>query len=348
MYCTLSRAARQPGYPAITKGVCPEMKKHISKIIAIVCLIAMMSAMAACTQTIQIAFVDSNGDVYNPFENIGTGTVNVYSSGSASNGGSSAPVTNPPAQDTTAAPATDAPASDAPAADTTAPSADAPAAAPTGAPATKDEIIAFYKAAADKVKNDGAAGYTKKEWQYISEINIGADMINSAVEGVVAGFMTTEDEAGEQINEKGTDDAKNRFPAFTLTDNSFIVSAECTTNAAGNYVIKMVCADEDTPRKDGSSKLGQVTQSLIYWEDLEKTLKEDPTVTKILTAYDGVHVIYTGYTVTAEITPDGQFVSMDHVGNIHIEIGSAKILIATIKDKSANLTNTCKYYNFNY
>lgn len=323
------------------------MKKHISKIIAIVCLIAMMSAMAACTQTIQIAFVDANGDVYNPFENIGTGTVNVYSNGGASsNGGSAAPATTQPvAQDTTAAPAADdttaAPAAD----DTTAAPADA---APTGAPATKDEIIAFYKAAADKVKNDGAAGYTKKEWQYISEINIGADMINSAVEGVVAGFMTTEDEAGEQINEKGTDDAKNRFPAFTLTDNSFIVSAECTTNAAGNYVIKMVCADEDTPRKDGSSKLGQVTQSLIYWEDLEKTLKEDPTVTKILTAYDGVHVIYTGYTVTAEITPDGQFVSMDHVGNINIQIGSAKILIATIKDKSANLTNTCKYYNFNY
>lgn len=318
------------------------MKKHISKIIAIVCLIAMMSTMAACTQTIQIAFVDANGDVYNPFENIGTGTVNVYSSGSASNSGSSAPVTNPPVQDTTA------PAAD----DTTAPAADdttAPVATtPTGAPATKDEIIAFYKSAADKVKNDGAAGYTKKEWQFISEINIGASFINSAVEGVVAGFMTTEEEAGEQINEKGTDDAKNRFPAFTLTDNSFIISAECTTNAAGNYVIKMVCADEDTPKKDGTSKLGQVTQSLIYWEDLEKTLKEDPTVTKILTGYDGVHVIYTGYTVTAEITPDGKFVSMDHVGNIHIEIGSATILVATIKNKSANMTNTCKYYNFNY
>ncbi len=321
------------------------MKKHISKIIAIVCLIAMMSAMAACTQTIQIAFVDANGDVYNPFENIGTGTVNVYGGGS-SNGGSSAPATTQPvAQDTTAAPAADdttaAPAAD----DTTAAPADA---TPSGVPSTKEEIIAFYKAAADKVKNDGAAGYTKKEWQFISEINIGADMINSAVEGVVAGFMTTEEEAGEQINEKGTDDAKNRFPSFTLTDYSFIVSAECTTNAAGNYVIKMVCADEDTPKKDGSSKLGQVTQSLIYWEDLEDTLKNDPTVTKILTAYDGVHVIYTGYTVTAEITPDGQFVSMDHVGNINIIIGSAKILIATIKDKSANLTNTCKYYNFNY
>lgn len=322
------------------------MKKHIRKMIAIVCLIAMMSTMAACTQTIQIAFVDANGDIYNPFENIGTGTVNVYSTGSA-NGGSAAPApqtTAPVAQDTTAAPAADdttaAPAAD----DTTAPVA----AAPTGAPQTKEEIIAFYKAAADKVKNDGAAGYTKKEWQYISAINIGAAAINSAVEGVVAGFMTTEEEAGEQINEKGTDDAKNRFPSFTLTDYSFIVSAECTTNASGNYVIKMVCADEDTPRKDGTSKLGQVTQSLIYWEDLEKTLKEDPTVTKILTAYDGVHVIYTGYTVTAEITPDGQFVAMDHVGDINIQIGSAKILIATIKDKSANMTNTCKYYNFVY
>ncbi len=326
------------------------MKKHISKIIAIVCLIAMMSAMAACTQTIQIAFVDANGDVYNPFENIGTGTVNVYAPGGASNSGAAqAPatqpaVTNPPVADSTAPAADDTTA--APADDTTATPAgnDAPA----GAPATKDEIIAFYSAAANKIKNEGAAGYTKKEWQTISEINIGASFINEAVKGVVGGFMTTEDEAGEQINDKGSDDAKNRFPGFTLTDNSFIVSAECTTNAAGNYVIKMVCADEDTPRKDGSSKLGQVTQSLIYWEDLEDTLKNDPTVTKILTAYDGVHVIYKGYQVNCEITPDGQFVSMDHIGNIDIIIGSAKILIATITDKSANLVNTCKYYNFNY
>lgn len=329
------------------------MKKHIRKMIAIVCLVAMMSTMAACTQTIQIAFVDSNGDVYNPFENIGTGTVNVYGSGGSSNGGTAAPVTNAPVTNAPAtdAPAADAPATDAPAADapaTDAPAADAPAAAPTGAPTTKDEIINFYKDAANKIKDTGAAGYTKKEWQTISEINIGASFINSAVEGVVGGFMTTEDEAGEQINEKGTDDAKNRFPGFTLTDYSFIVSAECTTNAAGNYVIKLVCADEDTPKKDGSSKLGQVTQSLIYWEDLEATLTGDATVTAILKEYSGVHVIYAGYIVNAEITPDGQFVSMEHIGNVDIKIGSAKILVATITDKSAHLINTCKFYNFNY
>lgn len=325
------------------------MKKQIRKIIAIVCLIAMMSAMAACTQTIQIAFVDSNGDVYNPFENIGTGTVNVYSSGSASGGNSTpaAPTTSAPvAEDTTAAPAGDDASTEAPAADdTTAAPVDA---APAGAPSTKEDIIKFYADAANKIKDTGAAGYCKKEWQTISEINIGASFINSAVEGVVAGFMTTEEEAGEQVNPKGSDEAKNRFSAFTLTDYSFIASAECTTNAAGNYVIKLVCVDEDTPRKDGSSKLGQVTQSLIYWEDLEKTLKEDPTVTKILTGYDGVHVIYAGYQITAEITPDGQFVALEHLGNVDIKIGSATILVATIKDKSAHLVNTCKFYNFEY
>lgn len=318
------------------------MKKHISKIIAIVCLIAMMSAMAACTQTIQIAFVDANGDVYNPFENIGTGTVNVYSQGTASSGGNAtAATTTPAAQDNTvpAADGTTDPAAD----NTTTPAATTP----TGVPTTKDEIIDFYKAAANKVKDTGAAGYTKKEWQTISEINIGASMINSAVEGVVAGFMTTEDEAGEQVNAKDSDEAKNRFPGFTLTDYSFIVSAECTTNAAGNYVIKMVCKDEDTPRREGST-LGQVTQSLIYWEDLEKTLKEDETVTAILKEYSGVHVIYAGYQINAEITPDGQFVSLEHIGNVDIKIGSAKILVATITDKSAHLINTCKYYNFQY
>ena len=324
------------------------MKKHISKIIAIVCLIAMMSTMAACTQTIQIAFVDGSGEVYNPFENIGTGTVNVYSSGAAS-GSSSAPAqstTPPPAADTTV-PAEPAPAADADASAETTPASDA-AAAPTGAPTTKDEIIDFYKAAAARIKDNAEAGYVKKEWQVISEINIGASMINSAVEGVVGNFMTTEDGASEQASEKGSDDAKNRFPGFTLTDYSFVASAECTTNAAGNYEIKLVMQDEDTPKKDGSSKLGQCTGSIIYWEDLEDTLKNDSTVSSILKEYSGIHVIYTGYQINCEITPDGKFVSMDQIGNVDIKIGSAKILIATITDKSAHLTNTCTYRNFTY
>ena len=41
------------------------------------------------------------------------------------------------------------------------------------------------------------------------------------------------DEAEEQVSPKGSDDAKNRCPPFTLTDYSKVASAECT-EANGN------------------------------------------------------------------------------------------------------------------
>ena len=114
-----------------------------------------------------------------------------------------------------------------------------------------------------------------------------------------------------------------------------------------NYRITIIMKDEDTPKKSNSF-LGKVTGSLLYWEDVEATLTQDPTITKILTEFSDLHIIYRGYKIEAVMTPDGRFVSIDHTADIDILLGHAKILVANFDNVSGHMWNYCKYYNFSY
>ena len=94
--------------------------------------------------------------------------------------------------------------------------------------------------------------------------------------------MTTKEEAEVKTNAKGSDEAKRRFPDCTLTDLSKVVSATKKDLANGNYEITIIMADEDTPMNEQSSFLGKVTNSVLYWEDIEETIKNDvPVVSAI-------------------------------------------------------------------
>ena len=157
-----------------------------------------------------------------------------------------------------------------------------------------------------------------------------------------SGYATTEDEAEVQLSAKGSDDAKHRFPPFTLTDYSKVASAECT-EANGNYKITIIMQDEDTPK--AGTFLKEVTDSVLLWEDIEK---EVTTNVKIVSDFNDVHVVYKGYKIEAEITPDGKFVTLDQTAHVDIAIGSAKILIATLKNKSGTLDNYMKLWDFQY
>ena len=291
------------------------MKKNLLRVLSLALVACMLFAFTSCSQTIYVRFVDKNGN-------------DVSIGGIASTGGTS---TNP---------GTSTPGGNEITGETDLPAGTMPT-------ATVD-VVNFYKAAVDKIKNEGAAGYTKKEWQNVDSVNIGGSTVNNAVTGVLGNFMTVEADASEQVSEKGSDEAKDRFPAWTLTDIAYVASATCTDAGNGNYKVTIVMIDEDTPQK-GKSFLGQVTNSLLYWEDIDNTLSTDSTVTAILSSYSGIHVVYKNYTITAEMTPDGQFVSLDHTADVDIIIGQATILkIFNIKDKSGHMWNYCKYYNFNY
>ena len=327
------------------------MKKNILRIVSLVIVATMVFAFCSCKQEVLVRFVDKDGNDIN----IGALT---GGSSAGNNDATEAPAgdatqapageeTQAPAGDATQAPSNDTPATQAPSNDT--PATQAPAAetkAPAGnaAPTGKENIFNFYKTAANKIAQNGEAGYTKKEWQTLSNLNLtGLSSVDSTITKLAGNYMTKEADAKDQVSAKGSKEAKDRFPACTLTDLSKVKSATCTVQSNGNYKITIIMVDEDTPKKSGNF-LGKVTNSILYWEDIDKELKGISVVKE----YDNIHVIYKGYKIEAELTPDGKFVSMKHLGSVDIKIGHAKVLIAPLDNKSGHLDNFCIYSNFKY
>lgn len=214
--------------------------------------------------------------------------------------------------------------------------------APADMPETKAEIADFYKAAVRRVKN-GDAGYTKKEWQDLGDLNVtGIGMVDNLIRNVAAGYFRDENSAEPTVNQKGSEEAKVRMNDFTLTDYSKIVSATCEPTADGNYAIALTFAEEDTPHR-GSSFLAQVG-SVLLWEDIEPELNS----ISALSEYQNIHVRYTDYTITATLTPDGEFLALRHHCDIAIDIGSATILVVTLRDKTVTMENTVLYTDWTY
>ena len=319
------------------------MKKNIMRIVSLVIVATMVFAFCSCKQEVLVRFVDKDGNDIN---------IGAFTGGSSAgnNDATEAPAgdeTQAPTGDETQAPSNDTPATQAPSNDT--PATQAPAAetkAPAGnaAPTGKENIFNFYKTAANKIAQNGEAGYTKKEWQTLSNLNLtGSSTVDNAITKLAGNYMTKEADAKDQVSAKGSKEAKDRFPACTLTDLSKVKSATCTVQSNGNYKITIIMVDEDTPKKSGNF-LGKVTNSILYWEDIDKELKG----ISIVKEYDNIHVIYKGYKIEAELTPDGKFVSMKHLGSVDIKIGHAKVLFAPLDNKSGHLDNFCIYSNFKY
>lgn len=223
---------------------------------------------------------------------------------------------------------------------------DAPASSNNGSNASastnwsKEQTFNFYKKSAHAIASTGNASYDKIEYQSLDNLQVGS--IGSVVQPVIDSFMTTEAEAKVQSCAKG-DESKRRFPDCTLTDMSKVASATKKDLANGNYEITIIMADEDTPMNEQSSFLAKVTSSILFWEDIEKTIKEDVS---IVSQINSRSVNYKGYKIVAEMTKDGKFVSLGHFATVDIK-ANAKITFVTL-DVGATLYNNCKYSNFKY
>lgn len=206
---------------------------------------------------------------------------------------------------------------------------------------SKAEILTIYKNAVNKVKNNGAAGYNKKEWQELPELAIGTnDKLNNFVTEKAANYMTTEDEAKVEENAKGSDDAKRRFPACTLTDVSKIQKATCEDKGT-YYKITIVMQDDDTPSTENNI-LGEITNSVLYKEDIMKEVDSLKVVN-----IKSLSVLYDDFTITCEITKDGKFRSMKHFASVDISV-SATILLIPLNNGKGKLLNHCEYWDFKY
>ncbi|MBR0537992.1 MAG: hypothetical protein IJK40_07570 [Clostridia bacterium] len=209
-------------------------------------------------------------------------------------------------------------------------------------PSTAAEILRFYADAAARVKN-GEAGYSKKSWQTVGDLNItGIAIADNLIKSEVGKRMTPEDMAETKISEKGTNEARDRFPACTLTDASKIKEATCVKDG-DNYRIRMVLANEDSPRNASSSFLAQITDTLMFKDEVDKEIAGISAVKD-----PDYQILYEGFTIECVVTPDGRFVSVSHHNNTRIHINSAKVAIVTIKNKDASITADTRYTDFRY
>ncbi len=217
----------------------------------------------------------------------------------------------------------------------------------TEIPATKDEIIAFYADAVNRVEHREEAGFTMKEWQHIDNINSGNEKVDKLIMTGLKAFMTVEEDAEEITFSKGDVDIIEEFPDWYLTDNDMVKDAVINVNDNGNYLITIKMIEEDTPTAD--SMLEKVTETVLIWEKIENLLQNNSTVKAILTDYEDVHVYYRDFTINAEITPDGKIVYLEHIADIEASIGKAEIAhIFDMENKTGHMIHTCKYYNFAY
>ncbi len=209
----------------------------------------------------------------------------------------------------------------------------------------KDPLAAFQKAA-KAINQDGAAGYSKKSWQGITgDLKLSAfDFLSSTLKGLIEGFMTKEADADVKENAKGSDDAKRRFPLSNCTPNA--VASAKAEKSGENYIVTIVLKDQVNPRKADTDGLTVMSGDFLYIEDVEDTIKNDPTVSKIVKSLDKGEITYKAYTITATMTADGKFVEVKHYCDA--------ALVATVTVGPGQLTGegglsfNVHYFDFKY
>lgn len=204
---------------------------------------------------------------------------------------------------------------------------------------------AFYSKAANKIHTQGIAGYKKVSWQTLEEpLTLDKfEFLSDILTDLLAGFLTTEDQADVMDNPKGSDDAMQRMPASNC-DKKYIKSA--TAQKTGDtYVITIVLNSFTNPSYDDTDGLSVMSREFLDMRDVEKTVATDSAVNKVVKGIDGT-ITYTDYTIKAEMTADGKFISITHygVGDICADVQMNAGIVGT----SGTLSFNAKYYDFVY
>lgn len=213
------------------------------------------------------------------------------------------------------------------------------AGAATGALKNGEETYNFYKKACLDIKNNAVAGFTRKEWQEVKALNLGNDKLKD----LLASFMTSEADAEEKVNAKGSDDAKNRFaPCGAPFDK--VKSATC--EAAGNdYMITIVMKTEVNPKK-GSNGVASMATGILYMEDVENTIATDGAVKILVKGLNKGEITYEDYTIKAKMTKDGKFIDLSHYVEGKI-VADVALIVGSIAGDGVLAFNS-HWYSFKY
>ncbi|MBQ3888885.1 MAG: hypothetical protein II738_03960 [Clostridia bacterium] len=199
--------------------------------------------------------------------------------------------------------------------------------APAQQGATAEEVFNFYKKACDEIKNNGVAGHTRKEWQEVKAFNLGR--AGSVLQPVIESFMTKEADAEAKVSPKGSDEAKDRMCPCTASFSK-VASATREELPNGNYKVTIVMQDDNTPEK-GSDGVAGVATGILYYSDVQDTVQNDDTVKKVVKSLDSGGILYKAYTIEAEMTKDGKFVSISHVTSGEITATVTVVLLGQMQ-----------------
>ena len=202
-------------------------------------------------------------------------------------------------------------------------------------PIIKDPL-GFYQKAAKAINQNGIAGYNKIGWQKILKIE-GLGVLSGAIEKVIAGFMTTEEEAEVKVNAKGSDDSKNRMPPSDCSA-SHVKSATAEKLSNGNYKVVIVMKEVSNPSYQDADGLVKMSKEFL---DMKDVMKEAANIS-IVKSLEG-EIKYIDYTITAEMTKDGKFVSITHWG-----VGYITANLNGSINASGELEFNAKYTDFQY
>ncbi len=202
----------------------------------------------------------------------------------------------------------------------------------------------FYKKSCDEIKNKGTAGHTRKEWQTLVDLDLGSTLATNLIKPILTMFIKGEDKASEAVSAKGSDDAKNRMcPCGSSL--AYVAKATKQDLPNGNYKITIVMKDENTPKKN-SAGIASMSTGILYMEDVQDTVKNDSTVSKIVKSLDKGELMYRAYTITAEMTKDGKFVDIQHYAKGELS-AAATTTIGSVSG-SGTLDFYGHWYNFKY
>ncbi len=202
-------------------------------------------------------------------------------------------------------------------------------------PILKDPLGTYQKAAKE-INQKGVAGYNKIGWQVPKKIE-GLGFLDSMIMPVLESFMTTEDEAEVKVNAKGSDDSKNRMPPSDCSA-SHIKSATAEKLSNGNYKVVIVMKEVSNPSYQDTDGLVKMSKEFLDYADVQK----EAANIAIVKSLEG-EIRYVDYTITAEMTKDGKFVSITHQGVGYITANLNGSINAT-----GELEFNAKYTDFQY
>ena len=212
---------------------------------------------------------------------------------------------------------------------------------------TKEKIIDFYTRAVNNVKFGGVAGYDRKSYQELKSCDV-LTIANDSFKNEVSKYLTSASAAKSVCYARGTNEARYYFPNFTIGDHSKVKSANCTVTTTGNYMITLTMIDADTTSSGNDSFLYKLTDDAICWDT-----KVEPVLEKMISVKNwwDPSIITKEFSISAEITPDGRFLSAAYTGLANITVGKLQMTLNPLcpyENKTAVVKTTSLFSNFSY